>query len=137
MQAYRTKARKLPGTHWWQVGKKAFGLYQYIKRKSKRRPYVRSVYFDKEKVFLELFWRHLHEKTNIRDKTRRVKYLPCALELIQHTRFKPTSKLNPNRSNEMLHRFVGITPEQEIFYVQIKEDLKTNEKWFMSVFPAD
>jgi len=137
MQAYKTGVRKLPGTHWWQVSKRAFRLYHDIKRKSKRRPYVRSAYFGKEKVFLELFWRHLHEKTNIRDKTRRIKYLPCALELIQYSRFKPTSKPNPNRSNETLHRFAGITPSNEIFYVQIKEDDKRKEKWFMSVFPAE
>ena len=76
VQAYKTKNRKLPGTHWNQVLKKAFNLYKEIKSKTKRRPYVRSVYFKKEKVFLELFWRHLHEKENIRDKTRRIKYFP-------------------------------------------------------------
>ena len=136
MKAYPTKARKLPGTHWWQVSKKAFGLYSQIRKKTKRRPYIRSAYFDKEKIFLELFWRHLHEKSNIRDKTRRVKYFPCAIELIEKSRFEPSKKPNPNRKNEEVYRFAGMTPEQDIFYVQIKED-KTGAKWLMSVFPAD
>jgi len=136
MQAYKTKTRKLPGTHWWQVDKNAFRLYHEIRKKTKRRPYVRSAYFDKEKIFLELFWHHLREKTNIRYKTRRAKYFPCAIELMQKTRFKPTSKPNPNNAGETLHRFMGITPDHEVFYLQIKED-KKKQKWFMSVFPAE
>lgn len=136
LQEYKTKVQKLPGTHWRQVLKSAFGHYREIKSKTKRRPYVRSAYFHKEKVFLELFWRHLHEKANIRDKTRRLKYFPCAIELIKNTRLKPTSKENPNRRNEIVHRFAGMTPDNERFFVQIKED-KDGQKWFMSVFPWD
>lgn len=135
MEEFKTKIKKIPGTHWWQVSKKAFSLYQSIRRKSKRRPYVRSAYFDKEKIFLELFWRHLHEKQNIRDKTRRVKYFSCAIELIERSKHKPVSKDNPNRHGEVLHRFTGITPDNETFYVQIKEEKKSGEKWLMSVFP--
>lgn len=137
MQYYKTKARKLPGTHWWQVSKKASGLYKEITSKTKRRPYVRSAYFDKQKVFLGLFWQHLHEKENIRDKVRRLKYFPCAIELIQKTRVEPISKENPNRPGEIVHRFAGSTPDNELFFVQIKEDRRTNQKWFMSVFPLD
>lgn len=127
----------MPGTHWWQVSKKAVGLYKEIASKTKRRPYVRSAYFDKQKVFLGIFWQHLHEKENIRDKVRRLKYYPCAIELIQKTRHEPTSKENPNRPGEIVHRFAGSTPDNEIFFVQIKEDRRTGQKWFMSVFPLD
>ncbi|MSU75059.1 MAG: hypothetical protein EXS55_00885 [Candidatus Magasanikbacteria bacterium] len=74
MPAYKTKAKKLPGTHWWQVSRKAFGLYKQITSKTKRRPYIRSAYFNKQKIFLGLFWSHLHEKDNIRDKVRRLKF---------------------------------------------------------------
>lgn len=136
MQYYKTKARKLSGTHWPRLMKKASVHYKEIMRKTKRRPYVRSVYFDKQKVFVGLFWQHLHEK-NLRDKARRVAYFPCAIELIQKTRQEPTSKENPNRSGEILHRFAGSTPDNEIFFVQIKEDRRTNQKWFISVFPLD
>lgn len=137
MRAYKTKTKKLPGTRYADVYKNAFGLYLQIKRKTKRRPYVRSAYFRKEKIFLELFWRHLHEKLNLRDKTRRVKYFPCAIELISNSRFEPVSKENPNRRSEMLHRFAGVTAENDFFYLQIKEDKRTSQKWLISIFPVE
>ena len=136
MQYYKTRAHKLPGTHWPRLSKKAFNLYKKITAKTKRRPYVRAAYFDKQKIFLGLFWQHLHGK-NLHDKARRIAYFPCAIELIQKTRYKPTSKENPNRKSEIVHRFAGSTPENEIFFVQIKEDRHTNQKWFISVFPLD
>ena len=71
----------------------------------------------------------------MRDKTRRLKYFPCAIELIQKSYFKPSSKNNPNRKNEILYRFVGMTRNQEIFYVQIKQYKKNKEKWLISIFP--
>lgn len=71
----------------------------------------------------------------MRDKTRRIKYFACAIELIQKSTFHPESKENVDRKSEILHRFKGITPEHEVFYVQIKEDKRTDGKWFMSVFP--
>ncbi len=135
MQYYKTKVRKLPGTHWWQVSKRASQLYKGISSKTKRRPYVRSVYFNKEKIFLGLFWHHLHEKDNMSDKVRRLKYYPCALELIQKTSYEPISKENPNRPGEILHRFAGSTPDNELFFVQIKEDKRNGQKWLISVFP--
>lgn len=137
MIAYKTKTYKLPGTHWWQISKKASGIYKEVCNKTKRRPYVRSAYFNKEKIFLSLFWQHLHEKVNIRDKTRRLKYLPCALELIRNSRHEPVSKENPNKAGEIFHRFTGIAPDNSIFLVQIKEIKRTGQKWLMSVFPLD
>ena len=135
MNIYKTKAKRFPGTHWWQVSKSGQSLYAQITKNTKRRPYIRSAYFEKEKIFLELFWRHLHQKTNIRDKTRRLKYLPCAIELIEKSRFSPSVKLNPNNKQETVYRFTGITAEKEIFYVQIKSDRK-GAKWLMSIFPS-
>jgi len=135
VQAYSTKSKKLPGTNYSEVYKKAFRLFAQIKRRSKRRPYIRSAYFKKDKIFLGLFWHHLHEKFSLNDRTRRLKYFPCALELIQKTRFDPTSKENPNTKSEILHRFTGTTAEKEIFFVQIKEDKKTGEKYLISIFP--
>ncbi|OGH93798.1 MAG: hypothetical protein A2538_02900 [Candidatus Magasanikbacteria bacterium RIFOXYD2_FULL_41_14] len=136
MQYYKTHAHKLTGTHWPRLIKKAFGQYKEIIGKSKRRPYVRSAYFGKQKIFLGLFWQHLHEK-NSRDKTRRVALFPCAIELIQKTKQEPISKENPNKNGEILHRFAGSTPNNEIFFVQIKEDRQTAQKYLISVFPLD
>ncbi|TAN33166.1 hypothetical protein EPN28_02890 [Patescibacteria group bacterium] len=137
MEVYKVKSSKLSGTNFSEVYKHAFAQYQKIKRKTKRRPYIRSAYFNKEKIFLELFWQHLHTKLNHRDKIRRVKYYPCAIELIQNCRFDPISKDNPNDKSEILHRFVGVTKDREKFLVQIKQNKKNNQKWLISVFPDE
>ena len=137
MQVYQVKSEKLHGSNFSEVCKKAFGLYQIIKRRTKRRPYIRSAYFNSEKVFLELFWSHLHEKLNHRDKIRRVKYYPCALELLQHSKFDPESKENVDRRSEILHRFAGKTKNGGKFFVQVKEDKRSGQKWLMSVFPIE
>ncbi|MDP2643098.1 MAG: hypothetical protein Q8P62_04625 [Candidatus Peregrinibacteria bacterium] len=134
-QAYQTKCRKLAGTDYKEAYKKAFNIYSRIKKHSKRRCHIRSKYFNKDKIFLSLFWEHLHNKLNLKDKTRRVKYFECALDLIQNTKFDPVSKENPNKKSEVLHRFTGITKENEIFFVQIKENKKTSQKYFISTFP--
>lgn len=120
MQYYKTRARKLPGTHWPRLLKKSIGQYKEITRKTKRRPYIRSAYFDKQKVFLGLFWQHLLEK-NLHDKARRVSYFPCAIELIQKTHYEPTSKENPNRKGEIVHRFAGSTPDNEFFSCRLRK----------------
>jgi hypothetical protein len=136
MQAYQTKTSKLRGTNYREVRKKAFLFYDEIVGKSKRKPYVRSAYFKKEKIFLDLFWHHLFEKKNYWDKTRRMKFFQCAIELIQKSHFSPVSKENPNKKSEILYRFAGITKEKEIFFVQIKENRNNHRKWLISVFPA-
>ena len=137
MQVYKTKIKKFPGTEFREVHGPAFGLYTEIKKKTKRRAYVRSAYFNKDKIFLDLFWHHLFEKSNWRDRVRRMKYFACAIELIQKSRFEPKTKENPNKHGEILHRFYGTTAENELFYVQIKEDKKKNQKFLISVFPSD
>lgn len=136
MQVYKTKTDKLKGTDFHEVYKKAFGLYQQIRRKTKRRPYVRSAYFKKDKVFLGLFWHHLWDKHKWQDRMRRLKFFSAALELIQNSHCEPCSRENPNKHEEMLHRFAGSTRENELFFVQIKEDKKTGQKYLISIFPA-
>lgn len=135
MQYYITKASPLAGSNWKEVLKKAFSIYKEIRRRSRRRSYVRSVYFNKQKIFLPLFWSHLYEKLNHRDKTRRLKLYPCALELIQHTRFDPEIKQSSEEPDMILHRFAGKTRDGQKFFAQIKENMKTGEKWFISTFP--
>ena len=124
----------ITGTSYSEVYKKSFEHYKKIRKKSKRRPYIRSLYFDKQKFFLQLFWHHLHEKHNYRDKIRRAKYFSCSIELIEKSRFDPVSKENVNKRSETLHRFAGITKDGQLFFVQIKENRKIGEKWFVSVF---
>lgn len=137
MKIYKAKTKKLTGTDYREVYKKSFGFYRVICSRTKRRPYVRSSYFNKEKVFLELFWHHLRDKKNHRDKVRWMKYFYCAIELIQNSRFDPITKDNPNDKSEILHRFSGETRDGDTFYVQIKEEKRSGRKWLISVFPFE
>lgn len=136
MDVYKAKAGKLGGTDFYEVRAAAMLIFKKIKKKSRRQPYLRSVYFKKDKVFLNLFWHHLFDKDNWRDRMRRLQYFEAALELIERTRFEPQSKYNPNKGNEILHRFIGVTKEGDLFFVQIKENLRNKKKFLMSIFPG-
>ncbi|SRR3989339_69095 len=137
MQIYKTRTHKFHGTHFHVVHKQAFGLYTKIKKKSKRRTYIRSAYFDKEKVFLDLYWHHLFEKSNWRDRVRRMQYYGCAIELLENSHFAPNSTKDPNKPSEMLYRFYGTSADNELFCVQIKENLKKKQKFLISVYPTE
>jgi hypothetical protein len=133
MKIYQSKFSKLSGTSYCEVEKKARELYKIEDKKTKRNTYVRSRYFNKEKIFLSLFWEHLNQKPRKQRKDR-LRYYQCGLDLLRNSTFEPISKPNPNGSSEELHRFAGVTKDGDLFFVQIKEDLKTKKKYFMSVF---
>lgn len=135
MRIYQSKCRKLSGTNFSEVVKEADRIFRVIKSTTKRRPYVRSAYFNKSKIFIGSFFRHTHEK-NWRDAVRRMKLFPCAIDLIKNSRHESTSKQDPNNPNVILHRFAGSTAQKELFYVQIKEDKRFDEKNLLSVFPG-
>lgn len=138
LQIFQAKTKGVPGTNYAEVYKKSFSVYQEICRRTKRRPYVRSAYFNKEKIFLGLFWGHLHSKLNYRDKTRRVKLFPCAIELIERGQCHPIlTKQSLEQPNTILYRFVGKTPDGKLFFVQIKKDMHSNQKWLISAFPCE
>ncbi len=134
MDSYKTKAAKLYGHTYKDISNQAQAIYKREKSRTKRKPYVRSAYFKKDKIFLELFWLHLWQK-NWRDRKRRVQFFGCALDLLRHSHIDPVSVQDPNHKSIMLHRFYGKVPSGELFIVQVKEDKKTNQKWFMSAFP--
>jgi hypothetical protein len=136
MKVFKATTDKFTGTKYHDVYPKAFGLYKQIKARTKRRPYIRSAYFKKDKIFLGPFWQHLKQK-NWRDRTRRLKYFPCGIELIKNSKFIPISKENPNDPNEILHRFAGITPDHDLFFVQIKENKTNDQKILLSIFPEE
>ena len=134
VEIYCTKTDKLTGTDYHEVVRKARRVYKDITSKSKRKPYIRSAYFKREKVFLDYFWQHLQEK-NWHDRLRRLRFYSCALDLIKNSRSCYESKFNPNNYSEMFYKFKGTTQSKEIFIVQVKENLKRGEKYFLSVFP--
>ncbi len=136
MQVYKTKIKPFPGTSYSEIKKKAFGLYKKVKRKTRRKSYVKSAFFKRDKIFLDMFWEHLFQK-NFWDQMRRMKFFACGLELIEKSTCVPTSKENPNKKTEILHRFAGITPNGEKFCVQIKETKSTGKKFLISIFPLE
>lgn len=110
--------------------------FSVFRRKTKRQPYIRSAYFLKQKVFFNLFWVHLFDKTNT-IRTERLKLLACGIELIEKSRNHPESKDNLLKSSETLHRFLDISKEKIKFAVQIKEIKRTGKKYLMSIFPYE
>jgi hypothetical protein len=136
MKVHRVNSSPYHGTDYEEVYPPARKLYNQIKAHTKRQPYVRSAYFKKEKVFIELFWIHLNQK-NRKERNKRLKYYACGIELLRLTRQQPVTKKNPNKSNEQMHRFAGVTPNGELFYVQVKENVRTKRKDLMSIFPVE
>jgi len=134
-QIYKTKVKKLSGTDFKEVRAQAFVCYQKVKKRTRRRPYIRSAYFNKDKVFIDLFWQHLFDAKNWRDRIRRMKYFPAAIELLKNSKLVPKTKENPNKRFELLHRFAGMTPDNHFFVVQVKEDKRKSQKFLISVFP--
>jgi len=136
MIPYKTSIDKIRATRNKEVWKKAQIFWSAIKRKTKRKPYIRSAYFKKQKIFFDFFWIHLTQK-NPRQRRIRLQYFPCAVELLKNSNNPPVSKINPNKSTEVLHRFAGLTRNKELFFVQIKENIKTDKKYLMSIFPGE
>ncbi|MDR3642092.1 MAG: hypothetical protein P4L74_00500 [Candidatus Doudnabacteria bacterium] len=136
MKIFQSKINKLAGTDYREVYSRARTIFLGIKKRSKRKPYVRSAYFGNNKIFLDYFWEHLHQK-NQADRLRRLKFYACALELIQKSKLSPTIKEHTNKPKHSMHRFYGKAPNNEMFVVQIIENLKTDSKYFLSVFPYE
>jgi len=134
MQFFKVRSNGSNSANYKTVHENAQILYRNIASKSKRRPYIRSIYFKKQKIFIALFWQHLFDK-NWKERVRRLQYFECGFELIEKTTYPPLTIQNPHKSSELLHRFCGITPRGIIFFVQIKECKKTGEKSLISIFP--
>ena len=100
MKVYQSKINQLAGTDYKEVYGKARDIYKAIVRKSKRKPYIRPAYFNKEKIFLDYFWEHLHGK-HPADRFRRLKFYASALDLIKNCNIDPVSVQNPNRPRDV------------------------------------
>ena len=134
MTPYRSKVYLLPGTNLAEVTKQAHRILHDLERRTRRKPYVRSAYFGKRKIFFDYFWNHVQQKI-APERYRRFKLLPSAIDLIRYSRNQPTSLPNPHKRTERLHRFLGVTREGHLFAVQIKENLRSGRLYFMSCFP--
>lgn len=134
MEVYQTKVKIIPGTIFKTVEKIARRILKDVTKKTKRTPFIRSAYFKKEKVFLTIFWSHLHQK-NDKERLRRLKYFECAIDLIKNSRHSPIISTSSSNKNEKLYRFIGKIESGDIFYIQIKENIKTKRKDLISIFP--
>lgn len=134
MNYYQTKLHVISGSNYREIKKKVDDIFSKIERKTKRQPYVRSAYFLKQKVFFNIFWRHLFDKQHS-FRAERLKYFSPALELIQSSRNHPTTVDNPNKNSESLHRFYGLTHEKFKFIIQIKQIKRTGKLYLVSIFP--
>lgn len=133
MNFYHSRFGLLPGTSLSEVYRHAKHLLQQHTHKTRRKPYIRSAYFTKRKVFTNIFWSHLQDK-GPRERYERLKYFAVAVDLIEHSRNKPSVLANPNKPAEVLHRFFGITKDKQSFVVQIKENKRSKRLYLMSCF---
>ena len=132
MGSFKSKYSQLSGTDYSEVTKSARKEYVKVQKLTKRQPYVRSHFFSKDKVFINIFWNHLAQKRK-GEQIARARLLLCAFDLLRNTTSAPDSLFN---NGNALHRFYGTTADGVEFAVQVKHDLKTGRKDFMSVFPS-
>lgn len=132
---YKTKTEIVIGSNYIEVKKADMEEFKVIKQHTKRKPYIRSAYFKKQKIFFDYFWVHMAQKPPSQ-RYIRLKYFKAALEVVKNSTYHPKTAQNPNKTDELLHRFGDITKEGHKFYVQIKENMRTGAKQFMSIFPA-
>ncbi len=83
MKYFHTNIKSFPGSKTINIWKEARKIYKLLCSKTKRRPYVRSKYFDNQKIFIDHFWDHIQTK-NWGDRMRRLKQYPCAIDLIEN-----------------------------------------------------
>jgi hypothetical protein len=96
----------------------------------RRQPYIRSKYFDGQKVFLNMFYIHLGQKSP-REQRKRIVFVTCAIDLLQHTKIIPEYFVVKTIE---YYRFYGQTKSGVKFAVQVMKDKKRN-RYFMSCFP--
>ncbi len=132
---YQSKRGRLPGgSNYNKVVRAARLEHRALQKNAPRRlAYVKSRYFKGKKIFIDEFWMHLKQKPPA-DRVRRLRLYACAIDLIMNSPFEPTTRINQNKPGEKLHRFTGLSANDEIFYVQIRES-KKGRKYFMSTFP--
>ncbi len=132
MNSYQSKYNLLPGSSYDEVVKYARKEFNTIRKLTKRQPYVRSKYFHGDKIFVTIFWDHLMQKHQ-KERRIRLKFYAAAIDLLRNNTTDPVSIIE-DTNKTAFHRFFGITKDGVEFCVQVKHDLRTGRKDFMSVF---
>ena len=90
MASYQSKTKIIAGSNYGEVMRNTFSVYDKIKKQTKRRPYVRSAYFKKEKIFLDYFREHLFQKSP-KERIKRMRFFSATVEMIKYSRIEPVS----------------------------------------------
>ncbi len=109
-------------------------LFRSIQKQTKRKPYVRSAYFRKDKIFFDYFWTHLNKKT-FPDRARRLKLLPPAIDLMRTSMQSPKTYVDVQDPKAIRHQFFGMTRERSLFCVIIQHNHSSGKKNLLSIFP--
>lgn len=136
VQAYICSNKTLPGSTTSELITHARQAYHKIQKQTPRRiPYVRSRYFGGQKIFINIYWDHLRQKS-LQERTRRLRFYVASLELIAKTKQHPMISYAKDKSGVIYHRFLGQTQDGHEFYVQISQNKKGRYD-FMSAFPVN
>ena len=108
MNVYTSKYSRLPGSSYNESLNHARREYNVIAHSTKRQPYVKSKYFNGNKVFLKVFWNHVMQK-RLKERTRRLRFYRAALDVLRHSKITP----------EHLTCFVILRSHQILFFGQM------------------
>lgn len=133
MKQFKSKSPLIPGTSYDEVVVVARKEYKKIVNLTKRQPYVRSTYFNKDKIFVAIFWEHLAQKHR-KERTKRLKLYNAAIDLLRNSHCEPDTIFKNDDLSTLLHRFYGTTKEGIEYCVQVKQNKRNGRKDFMSVF---
>lgn len=136
MKIFQSRFNTLRAPNYNELERAARKLHNQIVAKTKRNPYIRSKYFANQKIFVNLFWNHLNDKIRV-ERKRRLQFYNCAIDLLRNTLCDPVIVKNPNRSTEIFYRFYGESRDEKLFCVQVKQEIRRDNKFFMSVFPVN
>jgi hypothetical protein len=132
VQYWKVNTIPFRGNRYEDIEKQAQKFFSGLKAKTKRKIHIRSKFFKGEKVFFDYFWQHLYQKP-VSQRRKRLKFLLCGMEVLINSTYQPEKKINPSKKTEIFYRFYGITKNNQVFAIQVKETKKS--KQLMSVFP--
>jgi hypothetical protein len=126
---YHSVKSKLYSSVYARVHHQAMAHYESLINNPRRKPCVRSKYFDNKKVFLDEFWTQILRR-NFADRRRRLAFYVCAIDLIKNTRCEPEIK---HESGKKFYEFYGVAKNGEKFVVHLRQS--KDNIYMVSCFP--
>lgn len=131
---FRCRSRPLTGHKYADIMPQIRQIFRALQRQTKRRTYVRSAFFKKDKIFFDYFWIHINQKLK-HDRTRRLRFFACALELLRVSKNPPRTFIKKELPNVIYHEFLGQARDGSRFAVIIKQHRDSGKKYLLSLFP--